>query len=84
MNEFEKFKQMKSDYLAVFSGDAGSRVLKDLRRYCYYNRTTIDKDPVMMAFKEGQRSVILHIHTVLNMDLEKVREQIPKGEKENV
>lgn len=59
-----KFKAIKKAYVAVFGNKKDalvSEVLMDLKlRFGYYHAIQ-PKDALKAAFKEGQRSVVLHI-----------------------
>ena len=57
----EELKKRASYYKACFKGEAGEYVLEDLKRRCYYNVPTYSKDGMEMAYREGIRSVYLHI-----------------------
>lgn len=59
----------------LFLGDngqlkrSGERVLADLRTFCWADKPTIfDKDPVVMARREGRREVFVRIQNFLNLD----------------
>ncbi len=62
-------------------------VLKDLAKFCRAHETTYHPDPRIHAVLEGRREVWLRIqeHLQLSMEdiyeLHKIREIIPKGEK---
>jgi len=70
----EKVKQLRKDYNTVFTSESGARVLEDLKRTCFYYSTTIHELPHVMANQEGQRNVILHIETKLNLTADKIKE----------
>ena len=66
-----KVKGIKEDYRKVFSTEEGKRVLADLERIGFFNTITfVPNDPYAMAFNEGNRAFLLHIKTILDMDLE--------------
>lgn len=59
----------------LFHGDngaikrSGEQVLADLREFCFASRPTIfDKDPLVMARREGRREVFVRIVNYLNLD----------------
>jgi hypothetical protein len=53
---------------------AGEIVLADLRRSAGLDRPSIfDRDPVVMAFREGQRVMAMRIFNYLNLDETDVR-----------
>ena len=60
-------------YQKVFSSEEGEKVLKDLiSLYCHNG--TFNKDPNLMYFKEGQRSVIRDILSLVDIDIDRARE----------
>jgi hypothetical protein len=62
------------DYKRTFSSQAGTRVLHDLMHAHYMLGPTFTKtDPNEVAFREGQRNVVLRILTLLDHDPEKLR-----------
>ena len=66
--------QLRLDYKTTFESESGRRVLDDLKNTCFYNNSTINESSNVMAWAEGQRNVVLHIHTKLNLTHEKLKE----------
>ena len=67
--DFEKqIKDLKRDYGITFGSKEGERVIADLRS-AYYKRSSFSKDTNEMAYREGQRSVIIRI---INLIEEKI------------
>ncbi len=65
----------------LFLGDddaphhAGEMVLADLRGFCFLDRTSIfDPDPLVMAHREGRRSVAMRLINYLNLDEKAVQQ----------
>lgn len=61
-------------YKAVFDNPTGKEVLNDLMNIFHFGMPTITQgamgiDPHMSMFKEGQRSVVLHILSTTKLDL---------------
>lgn len=56
-------------YQKVFNSEEGKIILKDLMKRCYLKDTTYDGDQNAMMFREGTRSVVLHIFTQLKTDI---------------
>lgn len=53
---------------------AAEIVLADLRDYALLDRPTIfDTDPLVMAYREGRRSVVMRMINYLNLDEDAVR-----------
>ena len=63
--DFEKqIKVLKRDYRFTFDSKEGERVIADLKS-AYYKRSSFSKDTNEMAYREGQRSVIIRIINLL-------------------
>lgn len=59
-------------YQRVFATDDGNRVLHDLlARFGFTDKTMFDADGMTLAYREGQRSTLVHIGTMqgINADL---------------
>jgi hypothetical protein len=67
------FKQLKSDYEHVFGSDAGTRVLEDIKRAGFINRTTYSEGN-MMFINEGMRSLVLHIIDMARIEVDKTKQ----------
>ena len=59
-----QLKNIKRDYRSTFGSKEGERVIADLRS-AYYKRSSFSKDTNEMAYREGQRSVIIRIINLL-------------------
>jgi len=70
----EVAEQVRKDYQTVFNSEAGQRVLEDLKKTCFYYSPTIDAEPHVMAFNEGQRATMLHIETKIKLSVVKIKE----------
>ena len=55
-----QLKNIKRDYRITFGSKEGERVIADLKS-AYYKRSSFSKDTNEMAYREGQRSVIIRI-----------------------
>lgn len=66
------------DYQLVFDSPAGKKVLWDLmNRSGLLNSSYLTgMTPMDLSFREGQRTVILHILGQLNMDMKELENQI--------
>jgi len=78
----EKLFALKKAYHEVFTSEAGKVVLKDLERVSFISHSTIHENPHITYFNEGQRSLVLHI--ISRMNLENVLNQIKEEESLNV
>lgn len=73
-------KETRRAYLAVFTSDAGKKVLNDLR-VAFYDRTSVvPGDPYLTHVCEGERTVILRILTILAEESDGLREVQPTAE----
>jgi hypothetical protein len=62
-------------YKRFFESDDGRLILNDLKRSCHFYTTTMDGNPQELAYKEGERSVVLRILRTISTDpaeLEKI------------
>ena len=74
MDREDKQKQLVMDFQNALTSEGGKRVLKRLSELCNENEPTyVDNNALGTAYKEGQRSVILHINKMLakNPNLER-------------
>lgn len=68
-------------YKRVFESDDGKLVLSDLIKVCHVFNTVMDANPVEMAYKEGERSVVLRILRTLKTnpaEMEKILNDLEK------
>jgi hypothetical protein len=57
-------------YKAVSRTPEGELVLQDLvKRFGWTRQSTIDVDPLKMAWKEGTRAVVVHIGRMIDADI---------------
>ncbi len=65
------------DYNQTFDTPHGQRTIDDLKKFTGAMRANIpsDNNPLMMAYREGQRSVMIHIFHKLRQDLSKTNKQ---------
>lgn len=55
-------------YREFFNTDNGKIVLHDLCKACHIYNSTYDDNPQQMAYREGERSVVLRILKTINID----------------
>jgi hypothetical protein len=73
--------QLVIDYQETFNGEHGKRVLEHLRKISNLNRVVIPTDNngridhLEVMRNEGQRSVVIHIYTMLNKDPCEVKQE---------
>jgi len=73
--------QLQKDYKFTFSSTEGKRVLNDLEIRNWIRTPTISGERHMMAYREGQRSVLLHIKSMIDLDPKRIREMIEQMER---
>ena len=79
MTPDEERKDRMQDYLVCFSSVAGKRVLADMGKA--YDRSCFDIEPILMAYKEGKRDVLLAIrHLIEQARVERQEEKQIKAE----
>lgn len=74
---------MMVDYKRVFGSEQGQRVLNDLIANHFVMNTTYSRGSqaeLDMAFKEGQRQVVMRMMTIMNYDPEQVEKQIKESD----
>jgi len=68
-----RLKGLREDYKKVFTTEEGKRVLADLEKTCFFKSTIfVPNDALTMAFNEGNRAVLLHILTILELNIEEL------------
>lgn len=65
-------------YLDVFTSPQGLVVLQDMAKAHYFEGTTFSSDALKLAFREGERNVVLRIRTLINTPPEQTT-LVPKG-----
>ena len=64
---------------AVFNTDDGQKVLYELMKSAHILNSTYDPNPYEMAYREGERSVVLRILKTLNVDPAELLKRIKQG-----
>lgn len=76
MDREDQAKQLVMDFLNAFTSEGGKRVLERISVLCNETEPTyVDSNALGTAYKEGQRSVILHIRKMLNKDPNKQKQE---------
>lgn len=80
MDREDEQKQLIMDFLNAFASESGKRVLKRLSKLCKENEPTyVDGNTHGSAYKEGQRSVILHIRKMLAKNPHEEKQEIARS-----
>lgn len=81
-DENQGLADLANAYKVVAASPEGSIVIADLvRRFGFSRQTTIDADPLRMAWKEGGRTVMVHIGRMIDMDTSQIVDATaPRGE----
>lgn len=61
----DDIQSMKDAYKMVFQSEDGERVLEDMRQRFHINGSTYSTEPTDTAYREGQRTVVLFIQSML-------------------
>lgn len=71
------FSQLDKDYKETFGSNEGLRVLTDLNKHTGALRPNkpINNDALLMAYKAGQASVIIHIYSKVNKKLNEPKQE---------
>ena len=77
-SNLDQLKALKKSYLSTFNSESGKKVLKDLERHCFIKGTTFSEKSLRMAFNEGQRSIYLHVNTMMNFDFTNLEDKDEK------
>lgn len=80
MDREAEAKQLVMDFLNTFGSEGGKRVLERLSKLCNENEPTyVDGNTHGTAYKEGQRSVILHIRKMLAKNPNEKKQQVARS-----
>lgn len=74
-------ERLIKDYRETFNTAAGKRVIEDLELRGYYRTTTIAGQEHIMIYREGARSMVAHIKTMVEYDIKELREYFKEMEK---
>ena len=77
--QINKLEAIRKDYIACFSTASGKRVLTDLEKQCFINKTTFSPTKGRTLLNEGMRFVVVHIKNMMSMDIETLK-KLAKGE----
>jgi hypothetical protein len=69
-------------YKRIFDSEEGKAVLLDLMEKFHVYGGTYTPDPYNMYFREGERSVVRHIISAVDMDYEAFRKTLKEIEEE--
>lgn len=73
MTQRERAAVLKTAYKAIFAGEHGKIVRKDLKAWCYVDKPSmVPGDPYMTAYNEGARSVYLRICKMAGLNLDSI------------
>lgn len=83
---FNKKHQKQLDrilaYQQAFNTEAGKKVLLDLIRQHHVISSSFDKDPYVMALKEGEKNTVLRILSILQIDAGSMMEKLKEMQQE--
>ena len=70
----EQLEELKKIYITTFTSESGKKVLADLERNAYIYGTTYSENSQNLARNEGRRQMVLHIRSMMRLDIEKIKE----------
>lgn len=68
-------EDLKSAYKRIFDTDDGAAVLEDMERRFHINASTYSSEATDTAYREGQRTVVLFIKSMLQDWNPQIKEQ---------
>lgn len=71
--------QVVRAYREVFNSEAGKIVLEDMMKSFYTLSSTFDPNPHEMAYREGERSVVIRILKTINTDPFQLRQRLEEA-----
>lgn len=79
-----KVRDLLISYKAVFLSEHGEKVLADLAKLCYYDKTTypLNGDVNTMLRREGMRELFIHIKRKLKVKADKLEDIINQYDEE--
>jgi hypothetical protein len=80
IEEAEKIVHRSACFQRAFRGE-GEEVLEEIDLFCSYKGNCFSKDPYETAFKNGQRSVAVFIHNLMEKDVVKATRAIEEAKK---
>jgi hypothetical protein len=69
-------QSIRDAYKMVFQSEDGERVLEDMRQRFHMNASVYSTEPTDTAYREGQRTVVLFIQSMLSEIPEQIKEHI--------
>ena len=75
-DEIQRRIHRSATFQRVFSGKEGEYVLAEIDKDTNFAGSTFDADPYIHAYKAGQRSMAVFIHTIIDQDVEKARQRM--------
>lgn len=83
-----RFRISRINYNLTFNSSEGGWVLHDLWKRFDGNKPTFSIEPGMTEYQEGQRSVLCHIYTMMNLSEKSIlsiaQEQAESGDNDYV
>jgi hypothetical protein len=85
LEEYRSELERVQDYLTVFGSQVGKKVLWDIAKQCHHTGTTMPHpfDSHILAFKEGERNVLLRLLAILESNPERIKELSKEAKEED-
>lgn len=74
--------QVVRAYREVFNSEAGKVVIEDMMKTFYTLSSTFDPNPIEMAYKEGERSVVIRILKTINTDPFELKQRLEEARRQ--
>lgn len=78
--QIEEIRLNKSRFVDVFNNPSGKYVIDLLENMYHFKGSTIDANHGLMGFREGQRTVVMFIKDMVELDLQTMEERIRENE----
>lgn len=72
--QMASLEDLQRDYKSIFSSAIGQRVLADLKKVGFQRRPIYNGDATQGWINEGKRQFLNHILTMMDMDIEQLRQ----------
>lgn len=74
MNNNEEAQELIKTYMSTFKSQKGKDILMDMSKMSGIFSVSDDLSPTAMAFREGQRSILFRIFSMISMEKEQIVE----------
>ena len=79
--EVEAKIRRSGNFQRLFKGEAGDYVLDEIEKFTHFKGNTFHRDPYEHAYREGQRSMAVFLHNILDQDVESAKKILREKKK---